>query len=1103
MIYQCCNEKRKSAVLGNKSLNGIDYLEVLDSGAPNGVPRQQVLLVHCLNLLASLSSPPGAQNVLITGGESITDITVVAAVEATSITDTSTPPPIAALLPVVTALLDIGNVLVVLTNQPGDFSPYQLRLVNDAQQASEDVFEITSVLTGFDGQLAEVEFSFKVECGPDFDCDVTPACPVPAVAPPPINYLAKDYGSFRSIMLDRMNQLVPSWNTSSEADLGIALAELIAYVGDRLSYQQDAIATEAYIATARRRVSLRRHARLVDYFVHDGCNARAWVQVQVSGNTGAPVFLDRTQTRFYTTAPGMPESLMVGSNNEQAAVFSGVQVFEPMHNAVLYPELDQFDFYTWGDTTCCLPQGATEATLLNAYPRLRPGDVLVFQEVLGPQTGDPADADLRHRCAVRLTAVSVQDDQGQPLKDPLFTDDSGNPILVTEIQWAAADALPFPPCLSSTFLDSAGDTQQVEGVSIALGNIVLADHGLTFPARQLLQVPQPRLYYAPTAATNWCQSPTPPPVPVRYRPAVPDSPVTQAVPVAIVPLQAAGVPTTSGSVLALGGPGVVAINDTNGFAALTLQASDPADWPQHFAVKVVANTTNPQEIDLTVVYMQPAGTGNPPAQVPVESFTGLSLTKGDPNFVETQINAASKLIEVPATYAAPVPLPAGFPSAPVVLNAEAPVVLLDDGSPAKPYLTLQTTDTRQWPRLFGVQAQPNATSPTALFDLSVVYDPPSGPVGITIPVTVEQFTALSQIDVDVEVAASALINIASLVQTPDLALSAADLMGFDANEALPAVTLVGTLDSTTTTWTVEADLLESGEADPVFVVETESDGSARFRFGDNTNGLSPISGTSFTTGFRIGNGTPGNVGAESLTNFASPNTSIVSCINPLPATGGTDPETADQIRRRAPQAFLTQERAVTMADYQTLAEQNTQVDQAVATLRWTGSWYTAFVAAEPQGGGTLTPTLSKSLKQGLEQYRLAGQDLEIDSPDYVSLEIGLTICVDPAYFRADVEAALQQVLGSGILPNGQKGVFYPDNFTFGQTVYLSPIYAAARSVAGVLTVTATTFQQQGMNTTQYLAAGEMKLGPLQVARLDNDPSYPANGKLNLYMEGGK
>ena len=66
-----------------------------------------------------------------------------------------------------------------------------------------------------------------------------------------------------------------------EADLGIALAELIAYVGDPLSYQQDAVATEAYLQTARSRISLRRHALLVDYHVHDGCNARTWMQLQV------------------------------------------------------------------------------------------------------------------------------------------------------------------------------------------------------------------------------------------------------------------------------------------------------------------------------------------------------------------------------------------------------------------------------------------------------------------------------------------------------------------------------------------------------------------------------------------------------------------------------------------------------------------------------------------------------------------------------------------------------------------------------------------------------------------------------------------------------
>jgi predicted phage baseplate assembly protein len=314
--------------------------------------------------------------------------------------------------------------------------------------------------------------------------------------------------------------------------------------------------------------------------------------------------------------------------------------------------------------------------------------------------------------------------------------------------------------------------------------------------------------------------------------------------------------------------------------------------------------------------------------------------------------------------------------------------------------------------------------------------------------------------------------------------------------------LTGTLDGVATAWTPEQDLLESGELDPDFVVEVETDGTATLRFGDDTNGMAPKSGTAFTAVYRIGNGTAGNVGPDSLINVAS-SVVIQSCTNPLPASGGTDPETNDQIRRRAPQAFLTQERAVTMADYDAMTELNSQVDRAAASLRWTGSWYTVFVAVEPNGGGNLTPTLAKTLKQNLERYRLAGQDLALDSPQYVSLEIVLTVCVDSYYFNSQVQDALEQILSSRVLPNGQKGVFYPDNFTFGQTVYLSPIYAAARSVAGVVSVTATTFQPQGVNTNQYLNAGEIPLAPLQVARLDNDPSYPNHGQLTLNMEGGK
>ena len=1084
--------------------NGINYLEVLDHDAVAlGLPqeRQRILLIHCLRAVPSTLT---RDNILITGGETITNIT------ADWVTPAATPPA-SFTLPqqqYFQSLSDASNVLLVETSVAGDFSPYTLLLVNDVGHAEEDPFEVTDVLTGFDPQLAEVTFSFKVECGPNFDCaPQPPSCPPGLPTPPPINYLAKDYASFRSILLDRLSQLLPGWSATSEADMGIALAELIAFVGDRLSYRQDAIATEAYLETARSRISLRRHALLVDYHVHDGCNARAWIQVNVAGNSGDKIFLDRTLTRFYTYAPGMPTTLAVGANNEEAALLAGVQVFEPMWDQILYPELNQMSFYTWADMNCCLPQGATEATLFGSYPDLLPGAVLIFQEMMGPLTGDDADADIRHRCAVRLTQVAIQDAGGNPLVDPLF-DASGKPILspaqaptpITEIQWAQEDALPFPVCISSTYVDANGDTQTLTNVSLVFGNVVLADHGLSLNNVPLGTVPSPSIYLPPNPAANRCLNPQPVALPVRFRPSILDSPLTQASPLTQVALGALGNPQTTGSV-SLPDAGYISLTNSEGFACLTLQATNPEGWPQSFGVMVAANSAHPGNIDLSVVYDPSSGgsgISKPPA---VEVFTNLSLHSADPNYVATQINATSQLIQVPASYSPPATPPSGFPLTPTLLSNSAPVNLQDLSSTT--YLTLQAANPSGWPVLFGVQAQPG--SDPALFNLNVVYNPSSGGVGVVLPITLEQFDNLSLSSAAGLVNGNSnLVTVESVASTADSSLSAYALMNFDPNTAVPAITLSGTLNANTATWTPEQDLLESGESDTVFVVEVEYTGAATLRFGDDVNGLAPQSDTVFVADYRIGNGTAGNVGADSLTYLAAADARIQSCRNPLPAAGGIDPETNDQIRRRAPQAFLTQERAVTMADYAAVTEQNPLVDQAVATLRWTGSWYTVFIAVEPQGAGSLSATLKKALRQNVERYHLAGQDLELDSPQYVPLQIELEICVDPDYFESDVQQSLQQILGSGIDSSGRKGLFFPDNFTFGQTVYLSPIYAAARSVAGVVAVTANIFQPQGIPaTSQFLDAGEIKLGALQIAQLANDPSYPNHGQLTLVLEGGK
>jgi hypothetical protein len=71
-------------------------------------------------------------------------------------------------------------------------------------------------------------------------------------------------------------------------------------------------------------------------------------------------------------------------------------------------------------------------------------------------------------------------------------------------------------------------------------------------------------------------------------------------------------------------------------------------------------------------------------------------------------------------------------------------------------------------------------------------------------------------------------------------------------------------------------------------------------------------------------------------------------------------------------------------------------------------------------------------------------------------------------------------------------------------VYLSRVYKAARTIAGVTSVVATVFQPQGAPPTPiFLAKGEIPLGPFQIARLEDDPSLPDHGQLTLTMQGGK
>jgi predicted phage baseplate assembly protein len=296
--------------------------------------------------------------------------------------------------------------------------------------------------------------------------------------------------------------------------------------------------------------------------------------------------------------------------------------------------------------------------------------------------------------------------------------------------------------------------------------------------------------------------------------------------------------------------------------------------------------------------------------------------------------------------------------------------------------------------------------------------------------------------------------------------------------------------------------LNSGRFRTDFVVETELDGSATLRFGDNVLGKRPAAGATFTATYRVGSGTSGNVGAKALARVVSSDTRIKRVWNPLPASGGADPESLEQVRQYAPQAFRVQERAVTEADYVELSKRRADVQHAAATLRWTGSWYTAFVTVDRRGGLTVDAPYRREMRSHLDRYRLAGYDLEINSPVFVPLEIVLKVCVKAGYFRSDIKETLLRVFSSSTLRGGERGFFHPDNFTFGQPLHLSQIYEAAMAVDGIDSVEVTTFQRWGKAANQERDKGVLTPGPVEVIRLDNDPNFPENGKIEFHMMGG-
>ncbi len=917
----CYNDARRDAVRAKPGMNGLDYLDIGKDPRELSVYFLGKAPAHLLKQPSEGSQEYQArlkQCVRIEGGRRIRDLRVKT-VEIHQAKDPRT----GKVVP------DLDDWMVVKLDRYGDFSTYTLRLVG--------VDEV-------DQFYDHVDFSFKIDCPSDLDCSTGDACPPPSLQEPEIDYLAKDYASFRQLILDRLALTMPEWKERHVPDIGVALVEVLAYVGDYLSYYQDAVATEAYLDTARRRISVRRHARLVDYRLHEGCNARAWVCVE----TATDLTLDPHKVFFITGLSGaLPASgPVLKAENLNSVPAARYEVFEPILPAPvkLIAAHSRMRFYTWGNRNCCLPKGATSATLLSSTDQplqLEPGQVLIFEEVIGPRTGQEADADPTHRHAVRLTAAE-QD------FDPL------NHTPVVEITWSADDALPFPLCISGT-TDASHGCAYTEDITVARGNVVWVDHGRTVPAEDL----------------------------------------------GVVPCQA-----------------------TQAYCACP---GHPADRT------FVAGFYRPKLERTSLTFRQ---------HLPKDAPGQQGIVSASRLMAQDDLRAMLPQISLKA-----------IPAAPVVDCAHV---------------------------------QP-------LFRLGDLQDPAS----------------LASTLADAANPMARVLRTQLSEETVKL-VDAYDGCGTLSDELRSS--LIAGLTKMLREWTAQEDLLNSRSDDPCFVAEVDDDGKAQLRFGDGELGRSPEAGSSFWAVYRVGNGLAGNVSAQAIQHLVVREGLIdgqVSGVsNPLPAQGGVDPEPIADVKLHAPTAFRKRvQRAITADDYARLVEREFKhkrlVQGAAAALDWTGSWYEAHVTVDALGGEEAGPPLLEAIGQRLERYRRVGHDLVVLPAHTVPLDIELTVCVLPHFLRGHVEAELRAVFSSRVLSSGKLGFFHPDRLTFGEGIRLSQLVATAQAVKGVASVRVTRLQRLYAGPDGELDEGILKLGAMEIARLDNDPSFPEHGKLEFKMEGGR
>jgi hypothetical protein len=273
-------------------------------------------------------------------------------------------------------------------------------------------------------------------------------------------------------------------------------------------------------------------------------------------------------------------------------------------------------------------------------------------------------------------------------------------------------------------------------------------------------------------------------------------------------------------------------------------------------------------------------------------------------------------------------------------------------------------------------------------------------------------------------------------------------------------------------WTETLDLFGHGPDDRVYELIPDT---GEILFGDDKNGKIPPpndgsqpTGNITATSYQYGGGSSGNVGATQLTKvFGVPGTVSFDANNVLSAAGGDDEETAQSGVARAPAVVRSRYRAVSLADFEALAQETP--DTRVARAKALANTRPGFVPGTTPGAVTLIlvpdapfatsitvpiglPTLTAQTVQAyLDQRRLVTAELYTTPATFRKVTVTASITLTPG---SSASAALSNALNRlntyffALAGGGDDQSGWP----FGGTIYFSRVFQVLLDVPTVALV---------------------------------------------------